>query len=178
MAILWIIVIIASLAGVIIYEKKYNKKEIDYTPKDLYDVNYAKQILNENGYEVKKKKYNSGCLWALSIVIVGMFFVFWIIGKTSQPINQADHRGNVNEILLAYNYAETFVKEKLKSPSSAIFPNSQKKVEDTEYKGDNTYYINSEVESMNSFGAMVKTKFTCTIVFKDKEIVCNDITLY
>lgn len=68
--------------------------------------------------------------------------------------------------ILAYNLLSDQIKEQiLKSPSSAIFPSSAKKVEHTSYLGDHTYFIDSYVESQNGFGAMVKTRFSSKVVF-------------
>jgi hypothetical protein len=76
--------------------------------------------------------------------------------------------GSNEEKLLAYSNAESFVKQKLKSPSSAVFPNADEKIKQIEYLGENRYKINSWVESQNSFGAMLKMPFECTIRL-DKE---------
>lgn len=69
--------------------------------------------------------------------------------------------------LKAYSYAEEFVKQKLKSPSSAQFPVLDEKLGHVEYIGENKYKISSWVESKNSFGAMLKTPFEATIRFDE-----------
>jgi hypothetical protein len=51
---------------------------------------------------------------------------------------------------------EGFVKDRLKSPSSAEF--------DTSFTGSGpTYTVTGTVDSQNSFGAMVRNEFSCTV---------------
>lgn len=86
---------------------------------------------------------------------------------------------------LAYNYAESFVKEKLKDPSSAEFPETTEKIFDiTHNLTPNegfiaTYSINSWVRSKNSFGAYVKNIFSCEININDnEEISVKDLSIF
>jgi hypothetical protein len=56
---------------------------------------------------------------------------------------------------------EAAVKDRLKSPASAAFPfglAAQAKV-----TGDRTYQIVSHVDSQNGFGAMLRSRFICTV---------------
>ena len=61
---------------------------------------------------------------------------------------------------------QDFVKEKLKSPSTAEFEpgivNAVRKVE------ENTYEASSYVDSQNSFGATVRTNFKCRVKWKSE----------
>ncbi len=70
--------------------------------------------------------------------------------------------------LLSYNYAQDFVKEKLVSPSSAVFPSSQDSSVKMSYIGNCTHKINSYVESENRFGATLRTPFSAEIRFDDE----------
>ena len=79
----------------------------------------------------------------------------------------------------AYSYAEKFVEERLKSPSSAIFPEMR------EYRNhiktierNKKFRITSWVESQNSFGAMIRTPFSCDIIFtKDCKVQGENIII-
>lgn len=65
------------------------------------------------------------------------------------------------------------VQDHLKSPSTAEFPYNSNHV----YHVDsNRYVVNSYVDSQNSFGAMIRTRFVCTVFMKDKDSgVCHDV---
>ena len=81
--------------------------------------------------------------------------------------SDTDPEDNFNKIL-AYNYATKFVKQSLKSPSTAEFPGTDEKLRQVKHLGDFRYQINSWVDSQNGFGAMVRSGFEC-IVKIDKE---------
>ena len=76
---------------------------------------------------------------------------------------------------LAYNYAEGFIKQKLKSPSTAKFPGISEKDQHTTYLGSEKYKIESWVDSQNSFGATIRTKFSCIIIFEGNEVRCEQL---
>jgi len=65
----------------------------------------------------------------------------------------------------AYVYAREIVKEQLKVPSSAEFQKAYE-VEITEV-GDSKYSFSFWLEAQNSFGAMVRTTYNCTMQRKD-----------
>ena len=124
------------------------------------------------GAEIKKK---SGCLkflWIIIFVIIGIFVIGAIFSENDDTQTSQDYSNNE---ILAYNYAKDFVKEKLKSPSSAIFPSTREKVEHVINLGGGEYKINSWVESQNSFGAMIKTDFSCRIIFIDGSVKVKDL---
>ena len=184
-----IILVILILIIIVLFIKENNKSLEDkyLRGKDQSDVSEAEQLLINSGYEVKKKTENSGCTKIIMgfAVILGVLLMIIFIGdginKPSSPGKKTYSKTYSNDYaskLEAYSYAENWVKDKLKSPSSAKFPDSERKVNDTEYYGDNTYKIKSYVESQNSFGAMIKTNFSCTISFKDGSVYCNDLILY
>lgn len=72
--------------------------------------------------------------------------------------------------MLAYSYAEDFVKQRLKSPSTAEFPGLFEKADHITELGNDEYLINSWVDSQNGFGAMIRSKFSCKIIFKDNKV--------
>lgn len=61
----------------------------------------------------------------------------------------------------AWAYMQEFVKQRLKSPVTADFPFGGHR--DVEALGDNRYLVNSYVDSQNSFGAQVRTRFSGVI---------------
>lgn len=51
----------------------------------------------------------------------------------------------------------------LKTPGAAKFP----KIDDAIYSAPGgIYYVNGEVDSQNSYGALLRSKFNCTMVFE------------
>lgn len=74
-----------------------------------------------------------------------------------------------------YNYTADWVKEKLKSPSSAEFPGSREKLAATQHLDSGRYLINSYVESQNSFGAMLKTYFKAIVRHENERVVLESL---
>lgn len=64
---------------------------------------------------------------------------------------------------MAYIMIQDFVKDRLKSPSTAEFPGARERRQHTKRLGDGRYGINSWVESQNSFGAQIRTRFAAII---------------
>ena len=69
---------------------------------------------------------------------------------------------------LAYIWSQYYVKMHLKSPNSAKFP-SQLWTNDVRvsYLGDGRYKVRSYVDSQNSFGAMIRTHYTCELQYSE-----------
>lgn len=107
-------------------------------------------------------------------IIIALFFgvKYFFSPQSSNTIDNSTYKQ------LSYNYAREYVKNRLKSPSSATFPslfNRQghiTKVTNTEYR------INSWVESQNSFGAKIKTRFTCQINIKNGVVSLTYLKIY
>jgi len=98
--------------------------------------------------EIKAKKQKKGCIGCLVILGLIIFFViiFAFIGS-----NGDDKKEEVNPTCRqAHIISQTYVKRILKSPSTAEF---------SDYKCMGkypTYIVRSEVDSQNSFGAMIR----------------------
>jgi len=80
----------------------------------------------------------------------------------------------------ALTAAQLEVRENLKTPSTAEFP--WVKAEDVvEQIDDNTFFVKGYVDSENSFGAMIRTYFTCTVDFSlenPDEYIVRDLKFY
>ena len=62
--------------------------------------------------------------------------------------------------IMAYIMMEDFVKQRLKSPSTAKFPGVfDGRADHVTALGNQTYRIVSYVDAQNSFGAMIRTQF-------------------
>lgn len=57
-------------------------------------------------------------------------------------------------------------KVKLKSPGSAKFPGLFESENHIKYLGDRKYKIDSWVDSQNSYGALIRTNYSCIMVEK------------
>lgn len=63
--------------------------------------------------------------------------------------------------ILAYLYAQDFIKQRLKAPSTAEFQ-SFRGVNHT-YQGECTHRITGSVDAQNSFGAQIRNRFDVTV---------------
>lgn len=63
----------------------------------------------------------------------------------------------------AYNSAQKEVKRQLKSPSTAKFASPFEEEAKYRINKDGSIYIQSYVDSQNSFGAIIRTNFGCTV---------------
>ncbi len=103
-----------------------------------------------------KKKSNLGCGTIIALVIVTIFIIKTCSPvKTSTEINQQKEEDLKTD---AYITTQYFVKDKLKAPATADFP-----MECTSTAVNDTFYIKSYVDAQNSFGANIRTHYTCTL---------------
>lgn len=79
--------------------------------------------------------------------------------------------------LLAYKHAMKFVKDKLISPSSAEFPEYYEHINHVLYLGERRFFIESWVDSQNSFGAMIRSKFTCQLSYSNDMVHLTEINI-
>ena len=119
-----------------------------------------------------KKKRNKGCI--ILLVIAVLFFV--LIKSCFSTSPEEDKRAQLNDLKIkALVYSHSCIKEKLKAPASADFPSDLKAVS---HLNDSIFIINSYVDSQNSFGAMIRTKYTCKITIIDEDHYrCDDVLL-
>jgi len=105
-----------------------------------------------------------GCagLFAFSIVA---FFIIWFFMPScnDEEIDTDNYVKTSYSAIDAYFIAQECVKEKLVSPASADFPHiSEITVDEI---NDSTFYIKGYLDSQNSFGAMLRSKYSCQIRF-------------
>ena len=110
----------------------------------------------------------------LVVVILGILYFIGI--NTELP------KGKDIDTLMAYGYAEKVVKNNLKSPSSAVFPETSDKlnhINEISYTNEDNskWYIDSWVDSQNGFGAMLRSKFTCIIIVEDGKVRYEDLNI-
>lgn len=98
-----------------------------------------------------------------------LLFVLTIFSSCNTELSEESKK------MLAYNYAEGFVKEKLKSPSTAEFPKITEKNKHIIILSDTSYYIKSWVDSQNGFGGIVRSEFVCTIIINNDKVKVENL---
>jgi hypothetical protein len=137
---------------------------------------------NENctkcGFKNNEIEIETNIKLVAGLITIGIFIAlfFGIKSFFSQEFSNSDNSSTYKQ--LSYNYAEKYVKQKLKSPSSAKFPSLFERQDHISRISDTEYKINSWVESQNSFGAMIKTRFSCTIKIKNDVVSISDLKIY
>ena len=109
----------------------------------------------------------SGCfikLFVIIILIIAIFYWVSTIPLDSVPNSYSSPSTNSNwktqdNSYSAYLMMQEFVKKRLKSPSTAKFPNFYLNTDHIKKISNQTYQITSYVDSQNTFGAMIRTKF-------------------
>lgn len=107
-------------------------------------------------------------------IIGGIIALIFVIGLFSDDNNGT---GNSDPIL-AYNYAKDFIKDRLKSPSTAEFPGTFEKKNHVRDLGNGQYQISSWVDSQNGFGAKIRSRWSCKITFKNEQVHAENIVIY
>ena len=100
---------------------------------------------------VAPRKGNFGRIVAFLLVGVVVIFLFQLWNSTRDP---ADSNDNSSTAVVA---CESIVKQNLKSPSTAKFDS------DARDTGERAWEVVGTVDSQNSFGATVRSKFACTV---------------
>ncbi len=106
-----------------------------------------------------------GCAFGLAAVIGWYFFHYTSTENVSA--READQAGKrCADGGMAYVMSQNFVKQRLKSPSSAKFPY---KPSAQSYSGDCRHSIVGTFESQNSFGAMLGGTYSVTMIYLPNE---------
>lgn len=117
----------------------------------------VKSWVNDENALLARKPVSKGALGCLGIFVV-VFLVF--VASCTMSMGKDGSKDEPTESLAIVS-CERIVKDRLKSPSSAKFSNQ------SATGSGNTWVSRGIVESQNSFGAMIATKYTCTVTFRD-----------
>ena len=98
-----------------------------------------------------KKKKTHGCLIFIALMVAGGI-VLSLISNSGGGDGGADQYG-------AQVMCENFVKDRLKSPDSADFSNETT----TMGVNDTLWEVSGDVDAENSFGASLRSHFTCVV---------------
>lgn len=132
---------------------------------------------NMSHTQISKPKKKNSALTTILVVIAIILFIIYVVSSMGGGSNSNKSSSPSHDNILAYNYSKDFVKQNLKSPSTAEFPGTSEKIKHTTYLGGDKYKIESWADSQNSFGAMVRTKFSCTITFVGDKVRCEDLVI-
>jgi hypothetical protein len=111
-------------------------------------------------------KATAGCF---AIVIVAVIF-FYFQCNGDKPDDQP-HKKKVYDKSDAIYQSHQFVKDQLKSPSTADFDYDKNAAAAT--INDSTFYVEGTVDSQNSFGGIVRANYSCTIIYHEHNGTAN-----
>lgn len=109
-------------------------------------------------------KKKMGCFSWIGIIIL-IIIGLLIIEMATKDKSKTSNRDFTNE-RLAYNLSKDYVLENLKSPKTAEFPSLFESKNHVKNLGGGRYQIDSWVDSQNSFGANIRTRFSCIMINK------------
>lgn len=116
---------------------------------------------------MRRSNYN-WVIWLFAGLMV--FFVIILIDTRAKQQEYLNKQQSVSlnkapskrmDKSLAYIMCKKMIAEKLKSPKSAEFAKDWN--QHVTYLGDGKYKVNSYVDSQNSFGALIRSKFSCVM---------------
>lgn len=133
-----------------------DKKRIEEEEK--YRASIRKESEKKKGMGVGK-----GCL-LLVLIFFGFIVIVTVIGSQSTPKDANTSKGSTSpSTSMAGVIAKSFVKQSLKSPSTAEFPWLDIKSVDL---GSGRFKVSSYVDSQNGFGAQIRSNWI--VVLKHK----------
>ncbi len=116
---------------------------------------------NEIPITEKEKNVNYGAIIAVILLIILCIAGYFFTNKGQK--NKPDVGSDIDAVLVC----QKWVKENLKAPSTAEFPQINKakitKLADT------TWRVVSYVDAQNSFGAMIRTYYDCETTYLGKD---------
>jgi len=132
------------------------KKQISETIENCPHCGY--KFSSGETKKIKEQQKKSTVIGFVVLVVI-IFILFKLCSSGDKPESKTpwDQKDNSAG---AWVYTQMYVKNNLKSPSTAKFPWGY-----TDYvqRNGTTYTIKSYVDSENSFGAMIRTYFNATV---------------
>lgn len=105
-----------------------------------------------------------GTVGAWILAIIAVFFLLSKCGGGDHTVSPSD-----DESSAALSMCQDRVKDRLKSPASAEFASRLKSTITKPSSSVQRYYVVSHVDAQNSFGAKLRSSFTCDIEFVGKK---------
>ena len=131
------------------------------------EVSDQAKICPNCGYDLQKEKNTKiaakGCLWIFGIIFVVILFSMLIPDSASNSKN-----------LEAYVYSQQLIELQLKTPGTANFPTFEDSFVN---QVGNIYTINAFVDSENSFGANVRSRYKCILRYENDVFFVESISI-
>ena len=140
------------------FPRKQKPEETQFSENQVHQ---QKQAFSEQNNNLWK--------WIVGAIIV-IIFVFNQFSGNDKSVIDSDP-------ILAYNFAEDFIKDRLKAPSTAEFPGTFEKKKHVTDLGNGEYLIESWVDSQNGFGAMIRSRWSCKIIFLGENVRAEDLRI-
>jgi len=121
--------------------------------------------------KTKHPWYNPKLSWTSGCLVVVIIFILIIFAIGHSESNSPDEKGTFE----AWHMSQQFIKERLKSPTSAEFP-----AEATEVKeiNKNHFWVKGYVDAKNSFGVPLRHNFTASLEYCGKsQWRCIDLNI-
>ena len=138
--------------------KKENQEDSHLTDEEKQKIIEEEKLradLRKNEEKKKQSKKGIGCL-----LVIIIFIIFVVILSSGGNDTSTPAQGTSEN--MAFIQSQAYVKDFLKSPGSADFPFADFSYIDHE---DDSYTIQSYVDSQNSFGAMIRSDYTATLKY-------------
>jgi len=165
---------------------KYCKKDIP-REKTKYELAQEKAKEKEDQYlatlsEDDKKKYlhhQKLKLMAFGIIVFAVVIIIfaWAISGCEELLTTSSSSSSKVDSVDAYSCAKEKVLEALKSPSSADFPSVFSGDIKFNQSGD-SWAVDSYVDAQNSFGASLRSTFSCNLTIPDRDSCSGHCTIY
>ena len=98
---------------------------------------------------------NKSILSLLTFVV----FLALAVGSSDDRTPEQKAEDTCKDTTMAFVMSQTFVKKRLKSPSTADFPYMSSEGVSVFYQGECKHQIFAYVDAQNSFGAMLRTEY-------------------
>ena len=124
----------------------------------------AKENLSKRNVTLTTEQKVKAAVFFIAFILIATWG-FWPSASTIDKSDEID----------ALIDSRSFVKEKLLAPATADFSEDATTVIKT---NDSTFSVNSFVDSENAFGAKLRSKYSCTIIYThNNKVRCEDLII-
>lgn len=113
----------------------------------------------------------------ISIIFFSIMFIA-ICSGPDEPEKPSKPKVETHDKLDAIVMSQAFVDQVIKAPATAKYGTDITSVQRVGGgAGKEVYMIRNYVDSENSYGAMLRTYYTCKITYENNEAICTDLNL-
>lgn len=154
-------------------ELKLRQKQLEIDRLKFEKIEAEELIKKENAKKANEKnvkEIDSTLRW---VKIGGASLIVYVIFLLFQCDSNTKVDKTANYIIDSRVYTESYIRDLLKSPSSADFGYA-----DVEEISEGNYHISNYVDSENSFGAKIRMKYECDIKFSGGKYTISNVETY